>query len=232
MQLLTGLGIARTPDDEMPLVTSARPLAFALMHWWMHLQPGDRGTWVSGIATFMTLAVTLIITAVNWIHQRRQSLELRTEEQAAARRSHAEKFSCWISGRVISLPQLSARIVSSGDLVVTLMNASEQPFTEALVDVKTKAQGPAGTFSFTISVVPPGMSWFVCGSSEPPETLLPSSWFFDNGGRLWRRSSDGALEETAKLEPLEEGRRPIHVSLLHGNPFDAMEIDDAWAPWY
>jgi hypothetical protein len=78
------------------------PLALALVHWWTHLQPGNRGTSVGGLATFLTLAATLIITAVSWMRQRSREVKLREAEQDAARRSHAEKFSCWVSGRINS----------------------------------------------------------------------------------------------------------------------------------
>jgi hypothetical protein len=54
-----------------------------------------------------------------------------------------------------------------------LTNASEQPLTEAVVEVRLReAQGSASTCRFTISVVPPGMSWFAFdGNDKPPETL-------------------------------------------------------------
>jgi hypothetical protein len=32
-----------------------------VVEWWMQLPPGDQGTWFGGLATFLTLAVTLIL---------------------------------------------------------------------------------------------------------------------------------------------------------------------------
>jgi hypothetical protein len=223
------------------------------MHWWMHLQPGDRGTWVSGIATFLTLAVTLIITTVNWIRQRSQSLDLQREkqklqeeEQNAARRAHAEKFSCWASGRVNSHSPATRLRAYPGDLVVTLINASEQPFTETVVELPltgatslpltgvvegadTKEQGYGVLLRFKISAVPPGTSWFAFHSDGKPATLLLLISFLDNGMRSWSRSVDGALVEITKEQRLQYGQGAGHVWIHDGNPVAVLALDDAWA---
>jgi hypothetical protein len=67
--------------------------------------------------------------------------------------------------------------------VVALVNASVQPFTDAVLEVKLKdvppGEGPARSFS--TSAVPPGTSWFAFSSGGKPETPLLSIWFLDNG---------------------------------------------------
>jgi hypothetical protein len=209
-------------------VNSVQPVVDWIENWWMHLQPGDRGTWFGGLATFLALALTLIISATA-LTQWGRSLRLRTAEQTAARRSHAEKFSCWIAGR-INAPAKDLQ-VHPGDLVVTLVNASEQPFIEAVVEVGLKEdQGTASMRWFNISVVPPGTSWFEFdGRKQQPETLLLSIWFLDNGMRSWSRSSIGTLEETTKEQRLLRGQGAVHVWLHHGDPGDVLGLDDAWA---
>jgi hypothetical protein len=195
-------------------------------NWWTHLQPGDRGTWFGGLATFLTLAATLIITAASWMRQRSREAKLREADRDAARRSHAEKLSCWVAGRINS--PAGALPVHPGDLVVTLINASEQPFTEAVVEVRLREdQSPVSTWAFTISVVPPGTSWFAFDSNgEHSETLLLPIWFLDNGVGPWTRSSVGALEETTKEQLLAKGQGAAHVWLRHGDPGDVLGLDD------
>jgi hypothetical protein len=206
-------------------------------NWWMHLDGGDKGTWVGGVFTALTLiatlaisAISLIISAITALRQRSKSLKLREAEQDTVRRSHAEKFSCWIAGRINS-PATGLQ-VHPGDLVVTLVNASEQPFIEAVVEVGLKDdQGTASMRWFKISVVTPGTSWFEFDSSlKQPETLLLSIWFLDNGMRSWSsRSSIGTLEEITNEQRLLRGQGAVHVWLHHGDPGDVLGLDDAWA---
>jgi hypothetical protein len=213
-----------------------QPFMDWIENWWTHLQPGDKGTWVGGLATFLTLAVTLIISAVSLIvsaitaiRQRSRELRLREEEQNAAKRSHAEKLSCWVAGRINGPAQ--GLQVHPGDLVVTLVNASEQPFTEAVVEVGLMGDGGSVSLRwFNISVVPPGTSWFELDSDvkQQPETLLLSIWFLDNAMRSWSRSSIGTLEETTKEQRLLRGQGAVHVWLHHGDPGDVLGLDDPW----
>jgi hypothetical protein len=174
--------------------------------------------------------VTLIIAVVTALRQRRESLELQKTADEAALRSQAERFSCWVSGRINSPAAKFG--VKPGDLVVTLMNASEQPFTEAVVEVGLKeAYGPASIHRFKISAVPPGMSWFAFDSSgKAPETLLLPIWFVDRGSLAWKRSPYAGLIWIRPKEQLSnEGQGAAHASLHHGDPAAALELDDAWA---
>jgi hypothetical protein len=201
--------------------------------WWHGLQAGDRGTWVGGIATAVAVIVTLIIAGVTAIQQGRQNLKLRKETQAAARRSHAEKFSCWVSGRINS--PAKGLSVGPGDLVVALMNASQQPFMEAVVEVELlkEADGSVSIRRFKISAVPPGVSWFAFHSDGKPERHLLSIWYLDNGMRLWNRSSSGELTEIKDKDKDEvrsdKGEGADHASLHHGEPAATLGLDDAWA---
>jgi hypothetical protein len=202
-----------------------------VMHWWTHLQPGDKGTWAGGIATFMTLLLTLIIstgsliiTLVGWQRQRSREVKLRSEEQNAARRAHAEKFSCWVAGRLLS--RVEGLPIPAGALIVALANASEQPFTHAAVEVELRdAQGSASTRWFSISAVPPGPSWFEFHDAGKPKTPLLSIWFLDNGMRSWCRSSIGTLEEDTEGQGRLRGRGAVHVWLHHGD-IDKLELND------
>jgi hypothetical protein len=204
----------------------------ALVNWWQHLDHGDRGTWFGGIATAVAVIVTLIIAFATALSQRRQSLKLRKADQDAARRSHAEKFSCWLSGRINSPAKGLA--VKPGELVVALMNASQQPFMDAVVVVELKeADGAASNPRFKISAVLPGVSWFAFDSSGRPETRLLSIWYLDNGMRLWNRSSSGELteikDEDKEKVRLDKSKGATRVSLHHGEPVATLELDDAWA---
>lgn len=199
-----------------------------VMNWWLNLQRGDRGTWVGGVATFLTLAVTLIITAVNWIRQRSREIELRKAEQDTARRSHAEKLSCWVAGRIRTFdPEFQ---VHPSELVVTLINASVQPFTKAVVEVGLKAAQETPSVEerrFKIGAVPPGTSWFAFDSEgKQPETFLLSIGFFDNGMRVWHRSSDGALAEVTQDEHSKRYKDAAGVRLHSFDP-GKMGLDDA-----
>jgi hypothetical protein len=220
----------------LALVNFMLPVLDWVANWWNHLQSGDKGTWAGGIFTALTLMATLaistislIISAITAIHQRSKSLKLREAEQKAAQRAHAERFRCWVAGRNkrddVDLP------VHIGELVVTLINASEQPFTKAVVEVGLKeAHGPRSKRWFTISAVPPGTSWFAFdGHGKRPETLLLSIWFLDNAVRSWCRSSIGTLEETKKEQRLLRAQGAVHVWLHHGDPHEAVGLEDAWA---
>jgi hypothetical protein len=208
--------------------------------WFHGIEAGDRGTWFGGIATAVAVIVTLIIAVFTAIQQRKQALELQKEKQAlqretqaAARRAHAEKFSCWVSGRINS--PAGALPVQPGELVVALMNESQQPFMEAVVEVELKeAQGAASALRFKINAVPPGASWFAFDSSgKKPETHLLSIWFFDNGMRLWNRSSSGELTEIEGKDKetvrSDKSKGADHASLHHGEPAATLGLDDAWA---
>jgi hypothetical protein len=139
-----------------------------------------------------------------------------------------EKFSGRVSGRINSPTATSAQ---PGDLVVALENESEQPFTEAVVEVKLKEdQGSASVRRFKISAVPPGRSWFAFDSKgKQPATILLSIWFLDNGLRAWRRSPKGELEEITKERCLLQGRGAVDVWLHRGDPVAELGLDDAWA---
>jgi hypothetical protein len=79
-------------------------------------------------------------------------------------------------------------------------------------------------------VVPPGKSWFAFDSNgKRPETLILPIWFLDNGVRSWIRSSVGALEETTKEQRLDIGQGAAHVWHHHGDPVEALGLDDARA---
>jgi hypothetical protein len=150
-------------------------------NWWMHLDGGDKGTWVGGVFTALTLiatlaisAISLIISAITALRQRSKSLKLREAEQDTVRRSHAERFSCWVAGRINS-PATGLQ-VHPGDLVVTLVNASEQPFIEAVVEVGLKDdQGTASMRWFKISVVTPGTTSISDNHSTKLVKALPST---------------------------------------------------------
>jgi hypothetical protein len=219
--------IILVPRSVMNLI---RAVGDWVENWWTDLQPGDRGTWVGGLATFLTLAVTLIFSAVNWARQRSRAAEravelqeekqrlqeekqrLQAEEQEAARRAHAEKFSCWVAGRIKKYD--GDLQVQEGHLVVTLANASMQPFTEGAVEVELKEpQGSPSTCRFKFSVVPPGMSWFA----------------FDNNVRSWTRDSHGELIGSKKLDRLDKRQDATPVSLHHGDPAEKPGLNDAWA---
>ena len=114
--------------------------------WWKDLGDGDQGTWFGGIAT----AVAVIIALGTALYQWRQSLKLRKAERKAALRSHAEKFSCWVAGRLIS--PVKNLPIPAGGLIVALINASAQPFTDAVLEVELRdGKGSASTHRFSIS---------------------------------------------------------------------------------
>jgi hypothetical protein len=190
---------------------------------------GDQGTWAGGIATALTLVATSAISVVSLItsattakRQRSESLNLRTEDQDAARRAHAEKFSCWVAGRLSSpVPPIPA-----GALIVALINASVQPFTDAVVEVElSDTQDSASTCWFSINAVPPGTSWFAFHEASKPKTPLLSIWFLDNGMRSWCRSSVGTLEEDTEGQGRLRGQGAVHV-WLHNGDIDKLELND------
>ena len=97
-------------------------------HWWTDLDDGDRGTWVGGLATAVAVIVTLIIAFVTRRQQRQQALDLQNEKQELQKenktligRSHAEKFSCWVAGRLNS--PVTGLPIPSGGLIVALINS-------------------------------------------------------------------------------------------------------------
>jgi hypothetical protein len=214
----------------LALVNFMQPVDW-VVNWWTHLDSGDKGTWFGGLATFVTLAVTLIISLVTALHQRSRLVNVREAEQDAATRAHAQKFSCWVAGRIKTYNGDLG--VQATELVVTLANASEQPFTEAVVEVTLRgAQAPEEAPErrrFTISVVPPGRSWFAFDSNgKEPETLLLAIWFLDNGVRSWTRSSVGELKKSTKEKRLDQSRDATPVSLHHGDPAEFPGLDDPW----
>ena len=177
--------------------------------------------------TAVAVISALVTGAIQW----GRSLKLRRAEHNTALRAHAEKFSCWVSGRVKDDggdPELQ---VNPSQLIVTLTNASEQPFTEAVVEVRFReAQGAASTNRFTVSVVPPGTSWFAFDSNgKKPLTLILPIWFLDNEVRSWARSSVGELLDSSKPQRLDKSQGAAHVWLHRGDPVEALRLDDAWA---
>jgi hypothetical protein len=112
---------------------------------------------------------------------------------------------------------------------VALVNASVQPFTDALLEVELRdARGSASTHQFSISAVPPGTSWFALHDAGKPETPLLSIWFLDNGMRSWCRSSEGTLTETTKAVHSAQGQ-PADQVWLHYGDIDKLELDDSRA---
>jgi len=216
---------------------------------WTDLQPGDRGTWVGGLATTAAVIVTLIIAVGTALHQRsrfkkeerelkkkdqklvEEKQRLQAEQQEAAKRAHAEKISCWVAGRIKSYDgDLGVQTTGLGRLVVALTNASEQPFTEAAVEVELKEpQGSNSIRGFKISVVPPGMSWFAFDSNGGrPVTLLLPIWFLDKDVRSWTRTHTGRLKQITKEERWDKHRDATYMSLHHGNPVESPGLNDAW----
>jgi hypothetical protein len=229
-------GLSQAIRRDVPPRDGERPLPLALVNlmqtvtavvdwlrdWWTDLAPGDRGTWFGGIAT----ALAVIIAFATVLQQRREALKLRQADQDA-KRSHAEKFSCWVAGS-IKKDDVNHE-VHIGELVVALTNASEQPFTEAVVEVELKeAQAPR---RFTISVVPPGTSWFAFDSNlKQPQTLILPIWFLDNGVGTWTRSSVGALEVSTRELRSDKWGNADRVWLNRGDPTVLGPLNDAWAP--
>jgi hypothetical protein len=53
----------------LALVNLMQPVVDWFRDWWTQLAPGDRGTWFRGVATFLALALTLIISAATALTQ-------------------------------------------------------------------------------------------------------------------------------------------------------------------
>jgi hypothetical protein len=107
---------------------------------------------------------------------------------------------------------------------VALINASVQPFTDAVLEVELRdGKGSATTRWFTINAVPPGTSWFAFHDAGKPKTPLLSIWFLDNGMRSWCRSSVGTLEEDKEGRGRLRGQGTEHV-WLHQGDIDKLEL--------
>lgn len=161
---------------------------------------------VGSIAT----AVAVIVALVQVYGERKSRLEAETQGQASL-------VATWLGGRP---PRGQA--VPTGDLGVTLRNASSEPVYDVVVWlVLVQGAGPrsgeesakvGGMRPATLAILPPGSYWSSVGGWSPGMYARPGVEvaFTDAAGRHWVRRAHGRLDQLASDSVTHYGlSRPV-----------------------